>query len=122
METGGATTGVDIKINIVFLVGKFMKNFNYKFEEVMDLNWFLFNDLLDSLKGVRIERETQELKLYLSELIIEKSKEKQNSYDNILENKKEQFKKYTEYDTTERDIAEMEAIMLKRSNRRGKNG
>lgn len=114
METEGAKTGIKTKINLMFLVGKFMNSFNYKFDEVLKLNWFTFNDLLDSLRGVRLERETQELSLFLSEIVIEKSKDKQDVYQSIIEEKKDAFKKYTEYDTSERDIEEMEAALLGR--------
>lgn len=117
METGGVETGINVKINLMFLVSKFMASYSYKFDEVLNLNWFVFNDLLDGLRGVRIEKETQKLNLFINELAVEKSKEVKNAFDNLMDSKKTEFKSYTEYDTSERDIKEMEATLLNRSER-----
>ena len=117
METRGVETGIKVKINLMFLVSKFMANYNYKFDEVLNLNWFIFNDLLDGLRGIRIEKETQELNLFINELVVKKSKEVKDSFDKLMDSKKSEFKKYTEYDTSERDIADMEATILNRKRR-----
>ena len=106
VESGGVETGVKIKINLMFLISKFMSNYHYKYNEVLDLNWFTFNDLLEGLRGVRIEQETQKLNLFINELVVEKSKDGKEAFEKLMENKKDQFKSYTEYDTSERDLKE----------------
>jgi len=83
-----------------------MSNYHYKYNEVLDLNWFTFNDLLEGLRGVRIEQETQKLNLFINELVVEKSKDGKEAFEKLMENKKDQFKSYTEYDTSERDLKE----------------
>lgn len=105
---------VEVKINIVFLISKFMKEFNYKFKEVLDLNWFIFNDLMDGLKGVEIESDTRELDLHLSKVVIDKSKAPQDTYEKIIDGKKTQLRPYTFFDTSAKDMKEMEKIMLGR--------
>lgn len=113
METRRVEEGVEVKINLMFLVSKFMANYSYKFEEVLKLNWFVFNDLLDCLRGVRIEKETTELIQEKYKIILSRS-QNEDSSTKINDIKKDEMKKYVNYDTSERDIKEMEEAILGR--------
>lgn len=88
-----------------------MANFSYKYEEVMDLNWFTFNDLLEGLRGVRIEKENQELSYNFDNYVVANSKDSVDVLKKLKDSKKDLFSPYTKYDTSERDIKELRELM-----------
>lgn len=105
VETGGDTAGVEdgveTKINIFYLIGKFMNNFNYKFEEVLKMNWFIFNDFLNSINIIKAGENLTNLKIAENHLKL-KSEKTAKKYVKIYDELHKIFKNGIEIDETEK--------------------
>ncbi|MGL5051359.1 MAG: hypothetical protein ACRC6E_12160, partial [Fusobacteriaceae bacterium] len=66
----------------------FMSYYNYKYDEVLEVNWFLFNDLLKSADVVKAEENFTNLMIADNHLLVEsKDKMKYMKLYKDLENK-----------------------------------
>lgn len=54
----------------MFLISKFMKNYSYKFEEVIIMNWFTFNELLSATDAVVAEDNLKNLMIADNHLLV----------------------------------------------------
>lgn len=114
MDTGGGPAGiedgVETKINIFFLIGKFMSNFNYKFDEVLKMNWFIFNDLLTAINIIKAGESLNNLRIAENHLKL-KSEKTAKKYVNIYNELEKVFKKGVEIDETEKYKNQLSDIM-----------
>lgn len=53
-----------------------MKNFSYRYEEVMEMNWFIFNDLLTSLGIVESDEDFRSLRIADHHLLVNSKEQK----------------------------------------------
>lgn len=63
METGG-NVGVEeteTSINIAYLIARYMRAYNETLEETLNINWFVFNELLKSLNIIESEIDYRNL-------------------------------------------------------------
>lgn len=114
VDTGGGPAGiedgVETKINIFFLIGKFMSNFNYKFDEVLKMNWFIFNDLLTAINIIKAGESLNNLRIAENHLKL-KSEKTAKKYVNIYNELEKVFKKGVEVDETEKYKNQLADIM-----------
>lgn len=91
MDSGGANgvkKEVKTEINIMYLIAKFMKNFNYTYEQTIQTNWFTFNDLLRALEVVTSEEDLRGLMIADNHLLVNcKDESKYMKFYKELENK-----------------------------------
>lgn len=62
MGSGGTeNVDKDTKINIMFLIAKYMKIFGSSYQDTINMNWFTFNELLATMSAINAEEDLRHL-------------------------------------------------------------
>lgn len=101
---------VKLKIDIMYSIAKFMKNFNYKFDEVLNLEWDTFNNLLEPLRVFEEEAHMKQINTALEINTVKHSKDFKKAYTSLQEAHSDKIKSFIEFDSVERE----EYLMQKR--------